>query len=96
VRLEGKDHVQRRGTSWRTADPRTIAHIMSVAERVPTWTCDPARIATDQPGSIITVSRHTPTRRIVHDHGDPCAPAALHDLEMDIAITAKVATILAR
>jgi hypothetical protein len=95
VKYEGKKNAPR-GVHWHKTDPHTIAYIMWVAEHIPAWTCDPARIATDHPESIITVSRRTLTRRIVHDHGDPCAPAAVKELEMDINLAADVADILGK
>ncbi|HET9992759.1 MAG TPA: DUF6438 domain-containing protein [Kofleriaceae bacterium] len=93
VRFEGKRFVPT-GTRWRTARPHEIARLMQLAEHTPEWTCDPARISTDQPQSIITVSRARETRRIVHDHGDPCAPSSLARLEGDLDLEGGTAHFL--
>ncbi|HUJ57557.1 MAG TPA: DUF6438 domain-containing protein [Kofleriaceae bacterium] len=93
VEYEGKRFVPT-GKRWRTARPQEIARLMELAEHTPDWTCDPARIVTDQPESIITVSRHHQTRRIVHDHGDPCAPASLERLEGDLDLEGGTAHFL--
>jgi hypothetical protein len=63
-----------------------IKYRMAQVEAFPEWTCEPDRIETDHPGAIITVSRHGVTRRIVYDHGDPCAPEAARELEGNINI----------
>jgi hypothetical protein len=41
------------------------------------------------------VSRHRPKRRLVHDHGDPCAPDAMVQLEVDIDVAAGTAHFVA-
>lgn len=95
VKFEGKRYVPT-GTQWRTARPQEIARLMQVAERIPDWSCDPALLTTDQPESIITVSRKQETRRIVHDEGDPCAPASsLRRLEGDLNLEGGTALFLA-
>ena len=93
VRYDGKRNAPT-GTRWRTARPNEIARLMQLAERTPDWACDPARITTDQPQSIITVWRRRETRRIVHDHGDPCAPPSLQRLEGDLNLEAGTAHFL--
>lgn len=80
------------GTRWTTIAPAQVNRVMAKAEQVPTWTCDPSRVVTDRPGTIITVSRHgQEVRRIDHDGGDPCTPPAMQRLESDIDITAGTA-----
>jgi len=59
---------------------------MDDAIRVPSWTCEPGRIETDYPESIVTVSIGGGVRRIVHDHGDPSAPDAMLQLEANIDV----------
>jgi len=85
ARYHGRRHALL-GTRWRKLDPDEVARIMDDATRVPSWTCDSARIETDYPESIVTVSRGGGSRRIVHDHGDPCTPAAMLQLEADIDV----------
>jgi hypothetical protein len=90
VEYEGRRNAPL-GRRWRKIDPANVALLMDQAERLPAWTCDPNRIITDQPGAIITVSRHGETRRIVYDHGDPCAPESVLWLETYLDLDAGTA-----
>jgi hypothetical protein len=83
VRYHGRRHALL-GTRWRQIAPAEVARIMDAALRIPPWTCDPEKIWTDHPQSIVTVSRGGGSRQIVHDHGDPCAPDAMLQLESAI------------
>jgi hypothetical protein len=83
VRYDGEENVPL-GTHWRTAAPADVERLARAAEQIPAWHCAADRIVTDHPSAIVTVSRHRPARRLVHDHGDPCAPFAMFQLEVDI------------
>jgi hypothetical protein len=74
------------GTRWRKIEPAEVARLMDDAVRIAPWTCEPDRIETDHPQAIVTVSRGGRSRRIVHDHGDPCAPDAMWQLEGGIDV----------
>jgi hypothetical protein len=65
------------GTDWRKVDPAEVTEVMDAIDQLQPWTCAPGRIETDYPQSIVTLSRGGRVRRIVHDHGDPCAPRAM-------------------
>jgi hypothetical protein len=93
VRYDGNRNAPA-GTKWRTSRPNEIARLMQMAEQTPAWACDPAKLTTDQPQSIITVWRKHETRRIVHDHGDPCAPTSLQRLEGDLDLEGGAAHFL--
>lgn len=85
------------GTQWGHIDPAQVTRLMARVERAPTWTCDPARIETDQPAVLVTVMRHGREirRRFMHDTGDPCAPhQELERIEGDIDITAGTAAFV--
>ncbi len=85
ARYHGRRHALL-GTRWRKIDPAEVTRIMDAAAWIPRWTCEPARIETDYPQSIVTVSRGGRVRRVVHDHGDPCAPDAMLQLEAEIDV----------
>ena len=72
------------GTAWRQIAAAEVERLMTAVEQVAPWHCPPDRIVTDYPQSIVTVSRAGRQRRIVHDHGDPCAPRPLLGLEGEI------------
>jgi hypothetical protein len=74
------------GTRWRKIDPAEVSRIMDDTARIARWTCEPARIETDYPQSIVTASRAGRVHRVVHDHGDPCAPDAMLQIEADIDV----------
>jgi hypothetical protein len=85
------------GTQWGHIDPAQVTRLMARVEHAPEWTCDPARIETDQPAALMTVMRHgREVRRIMRDTGDPCAPHQdLERIEADIDITGGTATFVA-
>jgi (2Fe-2S) ferredoxin len=56
ARYHGRRHALL-GTRWRKIDPAEVTRIMDAAARIARWTCEPARIETDYPQSIVTVSR---------------------------------------
>ncbi|HEX7837440.1 MAG TPA: DUF6438 domain-containing protein [Kofleriaceae bacterium] len=90
VWYRGEENVPR-GTEWRTVAPAEVERLARAAERVPAWQCAADRIVTDHPSAIVTVSRGHLTRRLVHDHGDPCAPFEMFLLEADIDRAARTA-----
>ena len=54
---------------------------------VPQWHCDANGFTTDQPGSVITVSRHGHvTQRIEPNPGDPCTPDTARELQVHIDV----------
>ena len=69
------------GTAWRKVDADEVERLMTAVERIAPWRCEFDCIVIDQPQSILTVARHGQSRRVVHDHGDPCAPRELLELE---------------
>jgi hypothetical protein len=73
-------------TEWRRISAAEAARVLDAAQRLEPWTCAPDRIATDYPEAIITVSRGGRVRRIVYDHGDPCAPRAVRRVEGEIDV----------
>jgi len=83
VEFQGEKNLPR-GTEWRTVAPAEVERLARAAEQVPAWQCATDRIVTDHPSAVVTVSRGHPTRRFVHDHGDPCAPFDMFLLEADI------------
>jgi hypothetical protein len=80
------------GTRWRRTEPTEVARLIKLADQIPAWNCE--RMETDLPSSIVTVSRDGQLRRIVHHHGDPCTPAMMERLELDIHIAAGTPTFL--
>jgi hypothetical protein len=86
------------GTQWGKIEPAQVERVMARVEQAPQWHCDPQRITTDQPASVITVSRNgQQVRRISHDMGDPCAPHDIMELiEADIDITGGTASFVTR
>jgi uncharacterized protein DUF6438 len=83
------------GTRWRTIAPERVANLMSEAERVKAWHCDPERIKRELPGAIITVSRAgNVTRRFEHNDGDPCAPDEAITVEGAIDVDARISSFL--
>ncbi|MEP6859856.1 MAG: DUF6438 domain-containing protein [Deltaproteobacteria bacterium] len=86
VQYQGSANVPTE-TRWTTIAPAEVARLMDLAERVPQWRCDPARITTDQPGSVNTVSRNGHiTQRIAPNPGDPCTPDAARELQVHIDV----------
>lgn len=83
VLYEGREHAPI-GAGQRRIDPAEAARLMDAVLRIEPWACEPERIAADYPQVILTVSRGGRARRIVHDHGDPCAPAAIRRIEGEI------------
>lgn len=84
------------GTRWRTTQAAEVARLAGYAAQIPAWHCAAERIVTDLPSSIITVVWHGWRRRLVHDHGDPCAPLDMTQLEGDIDLAAGTAAILGK
>ncbi|HEY5946987.1 MAG TPA: DUF6438 domain-containing protein [Kofleriaceae bacterium] len=84
------------GTQWGTSEPAQVKRLMARVEQAPQWHCDPQRITTDQPATVLTVWRDgKEVRRVGHDLGDPCAPHDVMELiEADIDITAGTASFI--
>ncbi|MEO6773768.1 MAG: DUF6438 domain-containing protein [Kofleriaceae bacterium] len=89
VQYQGVANVPK-NTQWTTIAPAEVTRLMDTAERVPQWHCDPDRFTTDQPGSVITVSRHGRiTQRIAPNPGDPCTPDAAQELQVHIDVVGR-------
>jgi hypothetical protein len=87
VYYEGVASVAVTGRRKTQADPGDVAQLMDYFSKLGSklnWKCDPARVASDQPAAVITVSVHGRQTSVEHNHGDPCAPDSLFLLELAI------------